>query len=351
MLINGRFLSDPPGGAGRFALELLAALGRRGELGGARLCVPPGADLARLPADVTLPVTQSGRRRGSVWEQFELPSMVQGDWLVSLCGSAPLLNRRQVVLLQDTPLGRGASGWRRAVAERAWMRRAACVATPTRHDAQVLLQRWGARAQGVEVIPPGGDHILRSAADRRVFERLTLAGRRYVLAVEGAGTDDRLAGFATLLARSADPGEASTRWVRCGPQAAPAGALRDPASLQCAGVCTDGERRALYEGAACLLLTRLDDVTLLTALEAMSCGCAVIALQHAALAEVCGEAALYFNPTEPASLVEQLRRVLGSTHLTHGLRAAGYARARSQTWDRAAQVFSALGQRLAVRHP
>jgi glycosyltransferase involved in cell wall biosynthesis len=231
------------------------------------------------------------------------------------------------------------------------MRRADCVAAPTRHDAQVLLQRWGARRQGVEVIPPGGDHILRAAPDRGVFRRLALAGRRYVLALEAAGADEVPGALMQLLARSGDAAVASTQLVTCGLQGLPAGAAPELPGRQHAGATTDAERRALYEGAACLLLTRFDDHTLLAALEAMSCGCAVVGLQQGALAEVCAEAALYFDAAEPATLGEQVQRVLASTHVAQGLRAAGYARARSRTWDASAQIFSALGQRLAERHP
>ena len=47
------------------------------------------------------------------------------------------------------------------------------------------------------------------------------------------------------------------------------------------------------------------------------------------------------------ALASQLRRLLGSTHLARELRAAARERSLDLTWDRAAMLFSLLGQQLA----
>ena len=58
--------------------------------------------------------------------------------------------------------------------------------------------------------------------------------------------------------------------------------------------------------------------------------------------EVCGDAALYCDPADPATLAKQLRRVLDSSALQEELRAAGHARAATFSWDRAARHFGEL---------
>jgi glycosyltransferase involved in cell wall biosynthesis len=68
----------------------------------------------------------------------------------------------------------------------------------------------------------------------------------------------------------------------------------------------------------------------------------VVASERASMPEVCAEAALYCDPADPATLAKQLRRVLDSTALHDDLRAAGYARAATFSWDRAAHQFSEL---------
>jgi glycosyltransferase involved in cell wall biosynthesis len=50
-------------------------------------------------------------------------------------------------------------------------------------------------------------------------------------------------------------------------------------------------------------------------LEAMTCACPVIVSRCASMPEVCGDAALYCDPHDPATLAEQLRRLLGSEQL------------------------------------
>jgi glycosyltransferase involved in cell wall biosynthesis len=53
--------------------------------------------------------------------------------------------------------------------------------------------------------------------------------------------------------------------------------------------------------------------------------------------EVCGEAALWFDPAAPASLPAALARLLDEPGLADALRAAGQARAATFTWAAAAR--------------
>jgi glycosyltransferase involved in cell wall biosynthesis len=120
-----------------------------------------------------------------------------------------------------------------------------------------------------------------------------------------------------------------------------AAAVSDP-RLVSTGYVTDGQLRALYEHAACFVFPSFYEGFGLPPLEAMCCGCPVVASERASMPEVCGEAALYCDPADPASLAKQLRRVLDSTALQAELRAAGHARAASFSWDRAARQFGEL---------
>jgi glycosyltransferase involved in cell wall biosynthesis len=65
---------------------------------------------------------------------------------------------------------------------------------------------------------------------------------------------------------------------------------------------------------------------------------------RSSLPEVCGEAALYCDPSDPATLAAQLRRLLSSEAARNDMREAGRARAASLTWDRAARQFADIVQ-------
>ena len=75
----------------------------------------------------------------------------------------------------------------------------------------------------------------------------------------------------------------------------------------------------------------------LPALEAMACGCPVVASSIAALREVCGTAALYCDPDSPRDIAHQVGRTLDEAGLADRLRAAANAELARHSWDKAAQ--------------
>jgi len=352
VLINGRFMTRVPTGVDRFALELIRALHRRGELAGARVVVPRGVALhSSTPAG--LPVHAAGRWQGHVWEQLDLPRLAEREWLVNLCNTGPLLRRRQLVVVHDaavvanpqnfTPAFR--HGYRVMLA--ALMRRADCVATVSRFSADELTRHFGRRPQGLEVIPEGGEHILNEPADPSVLARLDLRGRRYVLAVGSASPNKNFAAVLKAIDQLADR-HVQLVAVGGGDARVFAAEQTQHPRLHRTGRVSDAQLRALYEGAACFVFPSHYEGFGLPPLEAMCCGCPTIVSQRGALPEVCGDASLYCDPDDPATLALQLQRLLESNRLAHELRAAGFQRARRLTWSAAAQAFSALGQRLAT---
>jgi glycosyltransferase involved in cell wall biosynthesis len=106
-----------------------------------------------------------------------------------------------------------------------------------------------------------------------------------------------------------------------------------------AGYVSDAELRALYENAACFVFPSFYEGFGLPPLEAMCCGCPVVVSRRASLPEVCGDAALYIEPDDPATLAAALARVLDSRELRSELAAAGRARAARWTWAAAGRQF------------
>ncbi|CUR55889.1 conserved hypothetical protein [metagenome] len=87
-------------------------------------------------------------------------------------------------------------------------------------------------------------------------------------------------------------------------------------------------------------------------LEAMAQGLPVIASDLPVLREVGGDAALWFDPMDHASMAEAIRTVATKPEVLPAMSAAGLAQARLFSWDRAAretlEVFwTALGRRAA----
>jgi glycosyltransferase involved in cell wall biosynthesis len=110
-------------------------------------------------------------------------------------------------------------------------------------------------------------------------------------------------------------------------------------SVVLAGYVTDGELRALYEGAQCFVFPSYYEGFGLPPLEAMHCGCPAVVSRRASLPEVCGNAVAYCDPEDPADIARQLRRVLTSAALRGELRQAGLAHTKMFRWANAAAQF------------
>ena len=80
----------------------------------------------------------------------------------------------------------------------------------------------------------------------------------------------------------------------------------------------------------------------LTALEAMAAGCPVAVSRAASIPEVCGDAALYFEPQNTAEMAGALCRIVGDEPLRKALRDKGTKRAREFQWETTADRTTAV---------
>lgn len=67
-------------------------------------------------------------------------------------------------------------------------------------------------------------------------------------------------------------------------------------------------------------------------LEAMACGCPVAASNRASIPEICGDAAIYFNPQQPDSIVEEISRLLINQNLRAEMTEKGFAKVKQYDW-------------------
>jgi glycosyltransferase involved in cell wall biosynthesis len=114
-----------------------------------------------------------------------------------------------------------------------------------------------------------------------------------------------------------------------------------PPGVESRGHVSVDELVELYRSAAALVYPSLYEGFGIPCLEAMACGCPVAASRVASLPEVCGNAAVYFDPRSVESIAEGIREVLDRPPPGGIDRAAGF------TWDRCARQHDAIYRELA----
>lgn len=102
------------------------------------------------------------------------------------------------------------------------------------------------------------------------------------------------------------------------------------------GMIPEESLPSLYRGAHTLVMPSKYEGFGLPLVEAMACGTPVLASDRTAMPEVCGEAALYFDPENLESMVDALDRLNDETLLSQ-LKSAGLKRAAAFCWDDVAQ--------------
>lgn len=112
----------------------------------------------------------------------------------------------------------------------------------------------------------------------------------------------------------------------------------------------DRDLASLYRAAACLCAPSTYEGFCLPILEAQRQGCAVAFSDRSALPEIAGGAGIPFNPERPENIARAILEIVGRPEVRAGLVAKGFANANRFSWDRAAEQYEAVLERL-MREP
>ena len=106
----------------------------------------------------------------------------------------------------------------------------------------------------------------------------------------------------------------------------------DETAVQFVGYVPDSDLGAFYRQASCYLFPSLYEGFGLPPLEAMSHGTPVACSDIPCLREICGPAAAYFTPTDPASMAAVVTTLVTDQAVATRLRTAGPPWARRYSW-------------------
>ena len=355
------------GGVGRYARGLLANLPHILQGQGEHLLVYISSHLSdpRLPAASPAPrVVRLWRpaRAITVWDPLFWPRRMRRDRLAlfhSPFYGIPVRRPRGVAVVATvhdiipelypeavTPKQRFV--FRRHYRQALAANRIIVPSARTRGD---LVARFGADPRRIEVVPLGLEPELGrpEKADLDDLRGRLTAGRPYLLHVGGFDRMKDLPSLVGAFARLA-PERPSLALVICGEARTPAGReiadLVRKAGLEgrvvFPGRIVDAELPAVYAAAEAFVFPSRYEGFGLPPLEAMACGCPVVASSGGSLDDVLGEAAHLVPPKDATALAVAIERVLDDELLRRRLVSAGQERAREFRWDETARRTAAV---------
>ena len=105
------------------------------------------------------------------------------------------------------------------------------------------------------------------------------------------------------------------------------------------GYVSDDELSGLYQSSKGLIYPSKYEGFGLPPLEAMSHGCPVLTTPYCSIPEVCGQAALYFNPDNYNEFSKSLLMFEGDIKLQKKMITLGYIQAKKFSWDKLVDVL------------
>ncbi|NML17771.1 glycosyltransferase family 4 protein [Azohydromonas caseinilytica] len=345
--INGRFLTQRASGVQRFAGELVKALDAELARGHGshiaehwQLLVPPGVE--ELPALQCIRVRQVGRGGGHVWDQLLRWHCGRNDLLVNLTNGGPVLRGCSLSVIHDaavyrTPLNftRGYRSFHQLLGRLLALR--SHIATVSHFSRQELSEVLSIPAGRIAVVPNGSEHLRGVDPDASVLQELRLQPQRFFLFIGSPVPNKNLS---TAMAAFARLGVPDVCFVLVGAVDAAVfgqGLQLVPPGVVIAGRLSDAQIAALLCHARALVFPSLYEGFGIPPLEAMLHRCPVIASDIPPVREVCGDAVLYFDPSNADALCRRMRQALDETALLQLLVERGEQRVAMFSWQRSAQ--------------
>lgn len=364
--LDATAVPDRPAGAGRYVLDLAAALARRDDVA-LNIVSRSGDDgrwRSRSPGAVVHGRAPAQRPLRLVWEQLRLPEVLARLSVDVHHGPHYTMPERatlpRVVTVHDLSLVEH-PGWHQP-AKVMFFRRAIRIAAEGADAIVAVSAATAERLQAlfsprgpVHVIPHGVDHsrfhpLDPDDADGGVLDRAALrrmgATQPYVAFV---GTleprkdvptlvraFDRLAaavpGLTLVLAGGRGWG---TRAVEGAVKAAIHGRR-----VRLAGYVSEEQKAALLRGAAAVAYPSLEEGFGLPALEALACGAPLVTTRGSAMEEVTGDAALLIPPGDPDALAQALEAAVSGGPEGERRRVEGLRTAARYTWEASAAAHA-----------
>lgn len=351
LVLDARWLHS---GIGRYILNLLGGLGRyRNGFAVRAIVQQSGAEQVKRLCDevfvLDLPIY-------TFREQFAIPRAARGADLLHvphynapvLYGGKLLVTIHDLIHISDPGFRHSPKAWAYARPMLNWIARKAChIVTVSEYSKSQIVDRLEIAPEKVTVIHNGAGPVFR-CLDRQVAARKVAAAlsleQPFLLYVGNLKPHKNLLRLLRAFALLRSRGASDLRLVIIGDDAKWKRALLE----ECGRLGTekyvsfvpgvnDELLPEVYVTADVLVMPSLIEGFGYPVVEAMACGTPVACSRAAALPEVAGDAAEFFDPANVEDMAATIGRVLESSELRTSLRAKGLKRAKAFSWDECAR--------------
>jgi len=349
IFINGRFFSQRTTGVQRYATELVLALDRA--LSSDRVLRSKFTFTILLPKGVKNPldlkfikVKSVGFLSGYLWEQLELPLYSFGTLLLNFCNMAPLFKKRSFVTICDVSVFSSPSGYSRAfllwyrIALPIIGRMADSIITISDFSKTEIIKFLQIPANKITRIYLGvSKGSLGAPSDSFIASMAAkFKGEPFLLAVGSLNPNKNIKLLLNSMGSLTDLNLKVAVVGGGNEKVFGAENFSRQDTVEFLGYVSECELQWLYENAALFVFPSIYEGFGLPPLEAMIHGCPVAVSDVASLPEICGNAAIYFDPYDIADIATKIRALFLNVELQTIYRRLGFERVSNFTWDNCA---------------
>lgn len=336
--INARWLLNSPTGVERYAYEISRALHKEGA--DVVLICPQHGTIHTDYHIEDIPLVRFGMGHSHIWEQLVLPWFFIGkkDYiLLSLMGLGSMAVRKKISTVHDLSF----------LYEPGWFSRSYYhfyrLMTPLaiRTSQAILTVSRFSKSEICRFYPwlrPEKIHVIYNAVDTQFFHPGEQEHKDYLLAVASLDPRKNLERVNRAHFGSGIPFQ-----LAGGSGRAFANRVQEATEMTLLGKIDAEKLRTCYQEAQGLVYVSLYEGFGLPPIEAMACGCPVLAADIPVLREVCQDAAIYCDPQNEQSIREGLNRLAQmNEEERQEMVARGLTNIQRFSWQKSAQKIRSI---------
>ncbi len=348
-VVNARFLTQNLSGVQRFGIEISKELRKICDNAG---FVSPKNILHHDIAGI-LGARTAGFLKGHMWEQIELPLYLRANkspLLLNTGNSLPAAYKKSMVIVHDVSPVRN-PGWfsKKYSAYHNFMLKklvpnALKIVTVSEFSKREIIELLNIPENKIDVVYNSVSNEFKQAAGEAVREKR----EKYALAISPLNPRKN---FKNMMLAFEKLGHRDLKLYITGSfnniyADAEIKRIMGSDRIVFKGQLGDKELAHLYKNAEFLIYPSLYEGFGIPPLEAMACGCPVVASNIGSLTEVCSDAAYYVDPYDVNDIAAGMSEILSNTPLTRELAQKGKQRVEYFNWENSASRLNGIIEKM-----